>query len=260
MLAERTEKVCEMAAVMKEAVKVDEEKTNLQQEALARLVTENKGLRELLDISQKSKSSPRLKKIVSNVHKEVQTDEVTERIIEQEVTVTLPMPPQPKPPPRSPKPAGKKAAETAEIERSDVRESLELSVSEVGSGDEETDETGSEDESVKYDTIKLADVRRNKPSRSPPADQTVLEAAGLNLVEARNEPESPSPEKKLSPSEELVTNLVDQLLTDSMTTGDKEKTPEKTAGTSSQENSPTKTRGKNKKGNQSRNSSKKNKK
>jgi len=141
MLAERTEKVCEMAAVMKEAVKVDEENTNLQQETMARLVTENKGLRELLDISQKSKSSPRLKKIVSNVHKEVQTDEVTDRIIEQEVTVTLPMPPQPKPPPRSPKPAAaKKVAETAEIERSDVRESLELSVSEVGSGGEETDD------------------------------------------------------------------------------------------------------------------------
>ena len=46
MLAERTEKVCEMAAVMKEAAKVDEENTNLQQEAMARLMTENKGLRE----------------------------------------------------------------------------------------------------------------------------------------------------------------------------------------------------------------------
>ena len=104
-----------MAAVMKEAAKVDEENTNLQQEAMARLMTENKGLRELLDISQKSKSSPRLKKIVSNVHKEVQTDDVTDRIIEQEVTVTLPMPPQPKPPPRSPKPAAKKVAETVEF-------------------------------------------------------------------------------------------------------------------------------------------------
>jgi len=258
MLADRTEKVCEMAAVMKEAVKVDEENTNLQQETMARLVTENKGLRELLEISQRSKSSPRVKKVVSNVHKEVQTDEVTDRIIEQEVTVTLPMPPQPKPPPRSPKPASKKVVETAEIQRSDVRESLELSLSEVGSGDEETDETGSEDESVKYDTIKLADVRRNRTNQ---AEQTVLQAADLNLVEERKEKESPSPDKKLSPSEELVNNLVDQLVTDSMTTGDKEKTPDKAADTSSQESSPTKTRGKNnKKGNQSRNSSKKNKK
>ena len=258
MLADRTEKVCEMAAVMKEAVKVDEENTNLQQETMARLVTENKGLRELLEISQRSKSSPRVKKVVSNVHKEVQTDEVTDRIIEQEVTVTLPMPPQPKPPPRSPKPASKKVVETAEIQRSDVRESLELSLSEVGSGDEETDETGSEDESVKYDTIKLADVRRNRTNQ---AEQTVLQAADLNLVEERKEKESPSPDKKLSPNEELVNNLVDQLVTDSMTTGDKEKTPDKAADTSSQESSPTKTRGKNnKKGNQSRNSSKKNKK
>jgi len=254
MLAERTEKVCEMAAVMKEAAKVDEENTNLQQETMARLMTENKGLRELLDISQKSKSSPRLKKIVSNVHKEVQTDDVTDRIIEQEVTVTLPMPPQPRPPPRSPKPGAKKAAETAEIERSDVRESLELSVSEVGSGDEETDETGSEDESVKYDTIKLADVRRNKTS---PAEQTVLEASksgDLNLEEESPSP-SPSPDKKLSPSEELVNNLVEQLVTDSMMNPDKE-----ADGVSSHESSPTKTRGKNKKGNTTRNSSKKNKK
>ena len=42
MLADRTEKVCEMAAVMKEAAKVDEENTNLQQEVMARLITENK--------------------------------------------------------------------------------------------------------------------------------------------------------------------------------------------------------------------------
>ena len=247
-----------MAAVMKEAAKVDEENTNLQQETMARLMTENKGLRELLDISQKSKSSPRLKKIVSNVHKEVQTDDVTDRIIEQEVTVTLPMPPQPKPPPRSPKPGAKKAAETAEIERSDVRESLELSVSEVGSGDEETDETGSEDESVKYDTIKLADVRRNKSS---PAEQTVLEASKIGDLNLEEKSPSHSPDKKLSPSEELVNNLVEQLVTDSMMTPDKEKTPDKEAdAVSSQESSPTKTRGKNKKGNTNRNSSKKNKK
>ena len=41
-LADRTEKVCEMAAVMKEAVKMDEENTNLQQEVMARLITKNK--------------------------------------------------------------------------------------------------------------------------------------------------------------------------------------------------------------------------
>ena len=42
LLAEKTEKVCEMAAVMKEAVKADEENSNMQQETMARLVTENK--------------------------------------------------------------------------------------------------------------------------------------------------------------------------------------------------------------------------
>lgn len=63
-------------------------------------------MREILDISQKNNSTQKVKKIVSNVHKEVQTEEsVSERpgLVEQEVTVTLPMPPQPKPPPRSPK-------------------------------------------------------------------------------------------------------------------------------------------------------------
>merc|ERR1712228_393690 len=100
---------------------MDEENTNLQQEVMARLITENKGLRELLDIFQKSKSSPMLKKIVTNVHKEVQTDEVTDRVIEQEVSVTLPMPPQPKPPPRSPKPTGKRVVAETEIEKTDVR-------------------------------------------------------------------------------------------------------------------------------------------
>jgi len=246
-LADRTEKVCEMAAVMREAVKVDEENTNLQQEVMARLITENKGLRELLDISQKSKSSPKLKKIVSNVHKEVQTEEVTDRVIDQEVSVTLPMPPQPKPPPRSPKVALKKVAEErTEIEKTDVRESIEVSVVEVGSGDEdETDETGSEDDSIKYDTIKLADVRRNKKNKAETAGPEVDKPSDLSLEETET---SPSPEQKLSPSEELVTHLVDQLVSDSMAVGDKTDSPSKT------------NKGKNKKVDKSRNSSKKSKK
>lgn len=238
MLGDRTEKVCEMAAVMKEAVKMDEENTNLQQEVMARLITENKGLRELLDISQKSKSSPKLKKIVTNVHKEVQTDEVTDRVIEQEVSVTLPMPPQPKPPPRSPKPTGKKVVAETEIEKTDVRESLELSMSELGSGDEdETDETGSEDDSIKYDTIKLADVRRNKKNETDKTVPEVAKPSGLALEGEKESTPSSSPEKKLSPSEELVTNLVDQLVTESMAEGDKNAP----AATDSQENSPSKT-------------------
>ena len=35
-------KVCEMAAVMKEAVRMDEDSSNQQQEMMARLITENK--------------------------------------------------------------------------------------------------------------------------------------------------------------------------------------------------------------------------
>jgi len=159
MLADRTEKVCEMAAVMKEAVRVDEETCNQQQELMARLITENKGLRELLEISQKSNSSPRVKKVVSNVHKEVQTDNVS-TVVEQVVSVTLPMPTQPRPPPRSPKnEKEKKQVKVEPVEPVEQMDILECGVGELSSGD--SDETGSEDESVKYDTIKLAD-RRNK--------------------------------------------------------------------------------------------------
>ena len=46
ILDEKTEKVCEMAAVMKEAVRVNEENCNLQQEVMAGLVTENKENKE----------------------------------------------------------------------------------------------------------------------------------------------------------------------------------------------------------------------
>jgi len=252
MLAVRTEKVCEMAAVMKEAVKVDEENTNLQQEVMARLITENKGLRELLDISQKSKSSPKLKKMVTNVHKEVQTEEVPSRVVEQEVSVTLPMPPHPKPALTSVKPAEEKVVtETVEIEKTDVRESLELSACEVGSGDEE--ETGSEDDSIKYDTIKLADVRRNKINKSERPVLEVEKPSDLSLEEER-ESSSSSPEKKLSPSEELVTNLVDQLVFESVEVGDK-------TDADSQQSSPSKSsKGKTKKVDKRGNSSKKNKK
>jgi len=167
MLAERTEKVCEMAAVMKEAVRVDEEACNQQQELMARLITENKGLRELLEISQKnSPRTPKVKKVVPNVNKEVQTDTVS-TVVEQVVSVTLPMPAQPKPPPRSPKldkEVKVKVVQSEPIDQTDnieigVGDTIEIGVGELSSGD--SDETGSEDESVKFDTIKLAD-RRNK--------------------------------------------------------------------------------------------------
>jgi len=158
ILAERTEKVCEMAAVMKEAVRVDEEACNQQQELVARLIAENKGLRELLEISKKNNSSPKVKRVVTNVNKEVQTDNVS-NVVEQEVSVTLPMPAQPRPPPRSPKTETDRKAKVEESKLVEQTDSLECGYGELSSGD--SDETGSEDESVKYDTIKLAD-RRNK--------------------------------------------------------------------------------------------------
>jgi len=148
LLAERTEKVCEMAAVMKEAIRVDDDSGNRQQETMARLVTENKGLRELLDISQKS--SPKFKKNVSNVHKEVQTEQVNS-VIEQVVSVTLPMPLQSKSSTSSNNNNDKKELILSEKIEPD-NAVLDCVISEVSSGD--SDETGSEDESVKFDTMK----------------------------------------------------------------------------------------------------------
>ena len=54
MLAEKTEKVCEMAAVMKEALKMDEENCHSQQELMARLVTENK-VEQIINYSLKAR-------------------------------------------------------------------------------------------------------------------------------------------------------------------------------------------------------------
>jgi len=160
LLAERTEKVCEMAAVMKESVRVDEEACNQQQELMARLITENKGLRELLEISKKNNPSPRVQKVMTNMNKEVQTDGVS-TVVEQEVSVTLPMPAQPRPTsPKIKKDRQVENEQSEQIENNDA--SLDCGVGDLSSGD--SDETGSEDESVKYDTIKLAD-RRNKAKK-----------------------------------------------------------------------------------------------
>jgi len=183
MLAERTEKVCEMAAVMKEAVRVDEESCNQQQELMAKLVTENKGLRELLEISQKSSSCPKVKKIVSNVHKEVQTDQISEAV-EQVVSVTLPMPSHPKPPPRSPK-TGKNRSSVA-IDTVESSNNLECNMSELSSGD--SDETGSEDESVKFDTIK----KKDREAIAIKADNSVSPIKKTSDSQREIEPKSPT--------------------------------------------------------------------
>jgi SIKE family len=53
VIQKQAEKIQEMAAVMQRAITIDEEKANKENEILSRLITENKGLRELLEISQK---------------------------------------------------------------------------------------------------------------------------------------------------------------------------------------------------------------
>lgn len=53
VIRQQTQKIQEMAAVMQRASQLDEEQLNQEQEYLSKLMTENKGLRELLEISQK---------------------------------------------------------------------------------------------------------------------------------------------------------------------------------------------------------------
>ena len=78
MLADKTEKVVEMAAVMKEVVRMDEENSRMQQEIMSRLSTKNMELRELLDISQKNKPNVKVTRTVPNVDKEVKTEIITD--------------------------------------------------------------------------------------------------------------------------------------------------------------------------------------
>ncbi|XP_049295591.1 FGFR1 oncogene partner 2 homolog [Anopheles funestus] len=53
LIRQQTAKIQEMAAVMQRVSQMDEEKVNQEQEVLSKLMTENKGLRELLEISRK---------------------------------------------------------------------------------------------------------------------------------------------------------------------------------------------------------------
>lgn len=53
VIRQQTQKIQEMAAVMQRASQLDEDQFNQEQEFLSKLMTENKGLRELLEISHK---------------------------------------------------------------------------------------------------------------------------------------------------------------------------------------------------------------
>lgn len=74
MLQERVDKICEMAAVMNQSIRLDDQAQSQEQEVMSRLITENKGLREMLEISHRNGSysdplvGPRL------ATKECQTD------------------------------------------------------------------------------------------------------------------------------------------------------------------------------------------
>jgi len=211
-LAERTEKVCEMAAVMKEAVRVDEAACNQQQETVIRLITENKGLRELLEISQRSLSTPvqRPKRPAPTIHKEVQTEAVADEI----EVVTLPRP---------------GAARTATVKSLPVSEP-NLQEDETGrisadlsSGD--SDETGSEDESIKFDTIQRAGRRRTMVEKEEAkAEKKVEEKEGEKKVEEKVE-EKEEREKVVEKQEEgeeekkqdgVVEKLLDEMVSKSM--------------------------------------------
>lgn len=56
VLQDRADKICEMAAIMNASIRVDEENEVKVKELMSRLVTENKGLRELLEISHRNGS------------------------------------------------------------------------------------------------------------------------------------------------------------------------------------------------------------
>lgn len=53
IIQKQAQKIEEMAAVMRKASEIGEDKVNTELEYLSQLVTENKGLREMLEISRK---------------------------------------------------------------------------------------------------------------------------------------------------------------------------------------------------------------
>uniref|UniRef100_A0A8W7P6R8 FGFR1 oncogene partner 2 homolog n=1 Tax=Anopheles coluzzii TaxID=1518534 RepID=A0A8W7P6R8_ANOCL len=84
LIRQQTAKIQEMAAVMQRVSQIDEEKVNQEQEVLSKLVTENKGLRELLEISRKYGSGGQ-KMLVDD--KSTQTDSyLLDGLIEAAVT------------------------------------------------------------------------------------------------------------------------------------------------------------------------------
>merc|ERR1712112_230196 len=124
--------------------------------------------------------------------------------VDQEGTVTLPMPQQSKPQhlPLSPN------NNSAKPPTSNVVEPLENTpeVDDVISSEESADDTGSEDESIKYDTIKKGDFQKSRK---------ILEAEKVKEAEVITDAVETS-ENKTSPSEEIVGVLLDHLVSASV--------------------------------------------
>merc|ERR1719188_1502267 len=81
-----------------------------------------------------------------------------------------------------------------------------LEVDDVISSEESADDTGSEDESIKYDTIKKGDFRKSRK---------ILEAEKVKEAEVTTDAVETS-ENKTSPSEEIVCVLLDNLVSASV--------------------------------------------
>lgn len=74
VVCEQADKICEMAAVMEKAADIDEKRTLQEQELMSRLSTENKGLRDLLEISCKYGSLRHSLLGIEAEDKEIQTE------------------------------------------------------------------------------------------------------------------------------------------------------------------------------------------
>lgn len=189
LIQEKIEKVYEMAAVMQEAVRRDEKKDVENQELITRLFIENKGLREILGISQRSNRTPAPAHKPTNRDQGVQTEETvppTSSGVGMDLAVTLPMP---APPPRANRlssgstatvggggvdnESGMKPVTPENVDK-DVDSRLSASPVDPSSSasTSESDET-SDDDSVKYDTIKLSRRKTVLPA-SIQADAAVL--------------------------------------------------------------------------------------
>jgi len=189
LIQEKIEKVYEMAAVMQEAVRRDEKKDVENQELITRLFIENKGLREILGISQRSNRTPAPARKPTNHDQGVQTEETvppTSSGVGMDLAVTLPMP---APTTRANRlssgstatvggggvdcESGTKPVTPENVDK-DVDSRLSASPVDPSSSASasESDET-SDDDSVKYDTIKLSRRKTVLPA-SIQADASVL--------------------------------------------------------------------------------------